>query len=163
MILDRFLAAWRALRRDRQQPAPAPQACFSCQAFALPAHPAVRRGDRYTDFDFREKSSQGWGTTYQVQRADFDKRLIDAVEAKGVEVAVTMSPYYDFLHLLKHVIEQEKSFDPDRIKRALEGLNGVASSSKADASRTREDRLRDSARADARAFFTASFGFFRAP
>lgn len=47
---------------------------------------AFRRGERFTDFDFREKSSEGWGTTFQVQRADFDKRLIDVVEAKGVEV-----------------------------------------------------------------------------
>src|SRR5271154_2275659 len=26
-------------------------------------------GDRYTDFDFRDKSTPGWATTYQVQRA----------------------------------------------------------------------------------------------
>src|ERR1700759_5231701 len=26
-------------------------------------------GDKYTDFDFRDKFSPGWGTTYQVQRA----------------------------------------------------------------------------------------------
>jgi flavin-dependent dehydrogenase len=47
---------------------------------------AFRRGERFTDFDFRDKHGDGWGTTYQVQRADFDQRLIDAVAAKGVEV-----------------------------------------------------------------------------
>ena len=44
----------------------------------------------------------------------------------------------------------------DGLKRTLEGLNGVASSAKADASRTREDRLRDSARADAKKEYVAS-------
>ena len=41
-------------------------------------------GDRYTDFDFRDKFSMGWGTTYQVQRARFDKVLADAAAAKGI-------------------------------------------------------------------------------
>ncbi len=43
-------------------------------------------GDRYTDFDFRDKFSPGWGTTYQVQRADFDKVLADAAARAGAEV-----------------------------------------------------------------------------
>jgi taurine dioxygenase len=42
------------------------------------------------------------------------------------------------------------------MKRLLEGLRAVASSSKADASRTREDRLKDSARADAREEYVAT-------
>jgi hypothetical protein len=41
------------------------------------------RGDKYTDFDFREKFSQGWGTTYQVQRAHFDHVLALAAERMG--------------------------------------------------------------------------------
>jgi flavin-dependent dehydrogenase len=41
---------------------------------------------RYTDFDFREKFSPGWGTTYQVQRASFDKVLADAAARMGAEV-----------------------------------------------------------------------------
>ena len=40
----------------------------------------------YTDFDFRDKFSEGWGTTYQVQRAKFDKVLADAAERAGAEV-----------------------------------------------------------------------------
>jgi branched-chain amino acid transport system substrate-binding protein len=45
-------------------------------------------------------------------------------EAKGLEVVVADSPYFDFLHVLKHVIEGEKSFEPAVIKRALDNLRG---------------------------------------
>jgi flavin-dependent dehydrogenase len=41
---------------------------------------------KYTDFDFRQKHSKGWGTTYQVQRADFDHLLAKEAERFGVEV-----------------------------------------------------------------------------
>ena len=43
-------------------------------------------GDRYTDFDFRDKFSEGWGTTYQVQRVTFDKVLADAAARQGAEI-----------------------------------------------------------------------------
>ncbi|MCI6660840.1 NAD(P)/FAD-dependent oxidoreductase [Campylobacter sp.] len=43
-------------------------------------------GNEYRYFDFCDKSSKGWGTTYQVQRADFDKLLIDEAIKQGVEV-----------------------------------------------------------------------------
>src|SRR4051812_15266698 len=43
-------------------------------------------GDRYTAFDFREKFSPGWGTTYQVQRADFDHVLAKAAARAGADV-----------------------------------------------------------------------------
>ncbi|MFT4172709.1 MAG: NAD(P)/FAD-dependent oxidoreductase [Rhodocyclaceae bacterium] len=42
--------------------------------------------DQRTAFDFREKFSCGWGTTYQVQRARFDKVLADAAERMGAEI-----------------------------------------------------------------------------
>ena len=42
------------------------------------------------------------------------------------------------------------------LRRVLDGLRGVASSAKADASKTREDRLKDSARAGARTEYVAS-------
>ncbi len=45
-------------------------------------------------------------------------------EAKGLEVVVADSPYYDFLHVLKHVIEDAKSFEPGAIKRGLDNLRG---------------------------------------
>lgn len=47
---------------------------------------AFVRGDRYTDFDFRDKHSPGWGTTYQVQRAQFDHILANEAEKQGAEI-----------------------------------------------------------------------------
>ncbi|WP_137923414.1 NAD(P)/FAD-dependent oxidoreductase [Cupriavidus sp. 2SB] len=47
---------------------------------------AFSRAGRHTAFDFREKFSPGWGTTYQVQRADFDNVLIREAEKQGAEV-----------------------------------------------------------------------------
>ncbi len=47
---------------------------------------AFVRGDQYTAFDFRDKHSEGWGTTYQVQRARFDHVLALEAERQGVEV-----------------------------------------------------------------------------
>ncbi len=44
------------------------------------------RGERSTVFDFRDKFSAGWGTTYQVQRATFDHVLASAAERLGAEV-----------------------------------------------------------------------------
>lgn len=43
-------------------------------------------GGRVTEFDFRDKFSQGWGSTYQVQRARFDKVLADAAQRMGADV-----------------------------------------------------------------------------
>lgn len=43
-------------------------------------------GDKATAFDFREKFGDGWGTTYQVQRARFDKVLADAAARMGADV-----------------------------------------------------------------------------
>ena len=43
-------------------------------------------GERYTDIDFRDKFSPGWATTYQVQRASFDKVLADAAARQGAEI-----------------------------------------------------------------------------
>lgn len=47
---------------------------------------AFVRGDRYTDFDFRDKHSPGWGTTYQVERARFDHLLALEAERQGAEI-----------------------------------------------------------------------------
>ncbi|HSX65050.1 MAG TPA: NAD(P)/FAD-dependent oxidoreductase, partial [Pseudoxanthomonas sp.] len=47
---------------------------------------AFVRGERTTEFDFRDKFSPGWGTTYQVQRADFDHLLAKGAERMGAEV-----------------------------------------------------------------------------
>ncbi|HEX5694204.1 MAG TPA: NAD(P)/FAD-dependent oxidoreductase, partial [Arenimonas sp.] len=47
---------------------------------------AFARDGRHTDFDFRDKSSAGWGTTYQVQRADFDHVLAKEAQRMGAQL-----------------------------------------------------------------------------
>ncbi len=41
---------------------------------------------KMSDFDFRDKFSKGWGTTYQVQRARFDQVLANAAQRMGADV-----------------------------------------------------------------------------
>ena len=43
-------------------------------------------GDQYSDFDFGDTFTNGKPTTFQVQRADFDKLLADQAELQGVDV-----------------------------------------------------------------------------
>nr|WP_298413061.1 NAD(P)/FAD-dependent oxidoreductase [uncultured Halomonas sp.] len=43
-------------------------------------------GAKTTAIDFREKFTPGWGTTYQIERADFDQRLIQAAADRGAKV-----------------------------------------------------------------------------
>ncbi|TQV87855.1 NAD(P)/FAD-dependent oxidoreductase [Aliikangiella coralliicola] len=47
---------------------------------------AFRKNGVYSEFNFNQKYSEGPGTTYQVKRADFDKRLADRAEELGVEI-----------------------------------------------------------------------------
>jgi flavin-dependent dehydrogenase len=47
---------------------------------------AFIRGDEYGEFDFSEKSTPGPDSTFQVQRAKFDKLLADEAEKQGVEI-----------------------------------------------------------------------------
>ena len=47
---------------------------------------AFRRGEKATAFDFRDKFTPGWGTTYQVQRGHFDQVLARAAEKAGAEL-----------------------------------------------------------------------------
>jgi flavin-dependent dehydrogenase len=44
------------------------------------------RGDELCDFDFDDKFTAGYGWTWQVTRADFDRCLADAVAARGVKI-----------------------------------------------------------------------------
>jgi hypothetical protein len=44
------------------------------------------RGDKSDSFDFSEKFSSGWGTTFQVQRDRFDEILADEARRQGVEI-----------------------------------------------------------------------------
>lgn len=41
---------------------------------------------QFSSFDFRDKFSTGWGTTYQVQRSDFDQVLIKEAAKQGADV-----------------------------------------------------------------------------
>lgn len=47
---------------------------------------AFVRGGEYGDFDFGDKFTPGRNTTFQVQRAVFDKVLADEAEKQGVEI-----------------------------------------------------------------------------
>lgn len=47
---------------------------------------AFVRGDEYGDFNFGDKFTKGRNSTYQVQRAAFDKVLADEAEKQGVEI-----------------------------------------------------------------------------
>jgi flavin-dependent dehydrogenase len=47
---------------------------------------AFERNGQYTDFDFRDKFTPGWSTTYQVQRAHFDQVLAQSAERQGATV-----------------------------------------------------------------------------
>jgi flavin-dependent dehydrogenase len=48
---------------------------------------AFARGSEYTDIYFPDKSTEGWGTTFQVRRDRFDQLLIEGAAKKGVEVS----------------------------------------------------------------------------
>ena len=61
-------------------------------------------GNRYTYFDFTDKFTAGPGTTYQVQRATFDKLLIDEAEKQGATVhyehtVTNVQSHPDFIEL----------------------------------------------------------------
>lgn len=47
---------------------------------------AFRRNGTYTTFDFTDKFTPGPGTTFQVQRASFDKLLADTAQGQGVDI-----------------------------------------------------------------------------
>jgi len=47
---------------------------------------AFQRRGEYEDFNFEEKFTSGWGTTFQVERGPFDKILIDEAERAGAAV-----------------------------------------------------------------------------
>jgi len=47
---------------------------------------AFGRGEQYTEFDFRDKFSDGWSYTYEVPRARFDHLLALEAERQGAEI-----------------------------------------------------------------------------
>ncbi|GGC86594.1 ABC transporter substrate-binding protein [Chelatococcus reniformis] len=58
------------------------------------------------------------------RQVEYAKKILAAPDAKGSEINAAGSPYYDFLHLLKMAIEQEKSFDVERVKAVLDSTKG---------------------------------------
>ena len=54
--------------------------------FQLKNGAAFARGDQFTEFNFSDKYSSGWSTTYQVERARFDHLLALEAERQGAEV-----------------------------------------------------------------------------
>lgn len=67
-----------------------------------------------------------WTDTEQPgpRQVAFAKKLAQFPETKGNEVNVAASPYYDFIHLIKTVIEAEKTFDVAKLKAALDNVKG---------------------------------------
>ena len=54
--------------------------------FQLKNGAAFHHAGRHSEFDFTKKFTPGAGTTFQVQRGNFDKVLADDAEAKGVDI-----------------------------------------------------------------------------
>mgnify|MGYP003576777661 CR=1 FL=1 len=54
--------------------------------FQLKNGAAFGRGEQYTTFDFSDKHSAGWSTTYEVERARFDQLLALEAGRQGAEV-----------------------------------------------------------------------------
>jgi flavin-dependent dehydrogenase len=61
-------------------------AAVEAAAFQHKNGAAFSRGDKSSNFDFSEKFTSGWGTTFQVQRDRFDKILADEAQKQGVEI-----------------------------------------------------------------------------
>ena len=71
-------------------------------------------GTLIKNFTFSATESPG---ARQVAHA---KRVVTFPEAKFWEINAAISPFYDYLHLLKQVVESEKRFDTERIKKAFD-------------------------------------------
>jgi branched-chain amino acid transport system substrate-binding protein len=50
------------------------------------------------------------------------KKVLTFPESKQWEINAAISPFYDFLHLLKTVVDAEKRFDTERIKAAFDSV-----------------------------------------
>jgi ABC-type branched-subunit amino acid transport system substrate-binding protein len=67
------------------------------------------------------------------RQVNYVKKLLAYPEVKGQEPNAVVSPFYDFLHVLKAVIEQKKAFDSESIRQGMEsvknfpGISGMLS------------------------------------
>ena len=60
------------------------------------------------------------------RQVDFARKLAKYEIAKGAEVAVAHGPFYDFIHILKNVMEDQKSIDVEKVKRGMDNVSGYA-------------------------------------
>ncbi|MBV9561183.1 MAG: ABC transporter substrate-binding protein [Bradyrhizobium sp.] len=71
---------------------------------------------------------RGWTYTADQPVSDrhfaLARKFLEIPTAKGIEAYIAGCPHYDFLYLMKAVIEQEKSLDSDKLKRALDNVSG---------------------------------------
>jgi branched-chain amino acid transport system substrate-binding protein len=56
----------------------------------------------------------------------YAKRVVTFPESKFWEINAAISPFYDYLHLLKQVVETEKRFDTERIKKAFDATTNYS-------------------------------------
>ena len=58
----------------------------AAEGFQLKNGAAFSHAGKLTEFDFSQKSTAGWATTYQVPRTRFDQILAEAAEDCGVPI-----------------------------------------------------------------------------
>ncbi|MDR3453416.1 MAG: ABC transporter substrate-binding protein [Rhodoferax sp.] len=56
----------------------------------------------------------------------YAKRVVTFPESKEWEINAVISPFYDYLHLLRQVVDTEKKFDTERIKHAFDSTKGYS-------------------------------------
>jgi ABC-type branched-subunit amino acid transport system substrate-binding protein len=56
------------------------------------------------------------------RQMEFAKKANVYPETKETGVNVAASPFYDFLHMLRAAIEQKNSFEPEKVKRAMDAV-----------------------------------------
>lgn len=61
-------------------------AAVQAEGFQFKNGAAFSWREQRSEYDFRQKFSPGWGTTFQVQRARFDQILADEAARQGVDV-----------------------------------------------------------------------------
>ncbi|MBR0934291.1 ABC transporter substrate-binding protein [Bradyrhizobium jicamae] len=59
-----------------------------------------------------------------VRQMEFARKANVFPETKETGVNVAASPFYDFLYMVRAAIESEKSFEPEKVKRAMDATKG---------------------------------------
>lgn len=81
------------------------------------------RDEAICDFNFSDQHTEGWTWTYQVPRADFDKTLADAAEAKGIKIKFETSVDNVTIHddRVETVISNEEGSETITSKYIIDG------------------------------------------